>query len=341
MIKEKRLREIAGRFPDMRIAVIGDPYLDRYCIGSVERGRISLEAPEVIVEVKENRYSPGAAGNTAANLSKLGIKVELLGVIGTDYNGEIFLSECQARAIGSDHLQRNSRRKTCTYEKFYREAYGNIQQGSRYDTENREENQRITREEEENLLSPITQLLPTLQGVIIVDQGEEEEMGVITSFVREGLVEMAGRSPETIFVADSRRRIGKYRHCIGTPNKFEALNGAGLPPGDLSEKAIQEAGKQLAKNFEKPVYVTVGEKGAILFSPEGKIEKVPTTAAGAPHDITGAGDTFTATVTAALAAGATPVEAAEIGHLGAGVTVKKIGTTGAPTLEELYARLSR
>ena len=60
-----------------------------------------------------------------------------------------------------------------------------------------------------------------------------------------------------------------------------------------------------------------------------------------PIDVTGAGDAVLAHIAMALAAGATPAEAAALGNLAGAVVVKKIGTTGTATVEELIAKLQR
>ena len=55
------------------------------------------------------------------------------------------------------------------------------------------------------------------------------------------------------------------------------------------------------------------------------MEVIPTRAREV-FDVSGAGDTVTATFTLALVSGATPVQAAELANRAAGVVVAKVGT---------------
>jgi len=86
------------------------------------------------------------------------------------------------------------------------------------------------------------------------------------------------------------------------------------------------------------VFVTLGERG-IVAADAGAAARVPGVHVDPPIDIVGAGDTCLASIAMALGAGATPAEAAELGNLAASVTIRKIGTTGTATVEELAAAL--
>jgi len=84
-IQNNRFEEILKGFSQKNILVIGDLLMDAYFWGKTER--ISPEAPVPIVEVHRTNFNPGGAGNVALNLSKLGSKVSVLGLIGSDANG--------------------------------------------------------------------------------------------------------------------------------------------------------------------------------------------------------------------------------------------------------------
>ena len=70
--------------------------------------------------------------------------------------------------------------------------------------------------------------------------------------------------------------------------------------------------------------LTLGERGMALVASEGEVRIIPTTAREV-YDVVGAGDTVTAYLATALAAGATPYEAALIANYAAGVEVGKLG----------------
>jgi sugar/nucleoside kinase (ribokinase family) len=57
-----------------------------------------------------------------------------------------------------------------------------------------------------------------------------------------------------------------------------------------------------------------------------------------PIDIVGAGDSTSAGVACAVAAGATLTEAAAFGNLVASITIQQLGTTGTATPEQVRQR---
>ena len=87
LMKRKRLEEILKRFKKQEILVIGDLILDRFIQGKVNR--ISPEAPVPIVKMSNENFSPGGAGNVAVNITSLGAKCKLVGIIGGGQEGKL------------------------------------------------------------------------------------------------------------------------------------------------------------------------------------------------------------------------------------------------------------
>ena len=87
----------------------------------------------------------------------------------------------------------------------------------------------------------------------------------------------------------------------------------------------------------KPVYLTVGADGVVVFGPEGRTH-VPGIRVAGPIDIVGAGDSTMAGIVSALCCGATNAEAALVGNLVASITIQQIGTTGTATREQVMER---
>ena len=83
--------DIIRRFPDARVAVIGDLIADEYVYGRV--ARVSREAPVLILEYDSTEVVPGGAGNAATNAAALGASVRLVGLVGRDEIGRL-PSEC-------------------------------------------------------------------------------------------------------------------------------------------------------------------------------------------------------------------------------------------------------
>jgi len=86
-LDKEGILNILEEFKKLKVLVVGDVILDRYIFGKVER--ISPEAPVPIVEVQREEFRLGGAGNVAHNLSSLGVKTYLLGVVGQDYGRHI------------------------------------------------------------------------------------------------------------------------------------------------------------------------------------------------------------------------------------------------------------
>jgi len=82
------------------------------------------------------------------------------------------------------------------------------------------------------------------------------------------------------------------------------------------------------------VFLTLGSRGILVFHAEGPT-LVPASPARGPIDIVGAEDAAMAGITAALCAGATVAEAAEVGCLAAGVTARQLGTTGTASRRQM------
>jgi D-beta-D-heptose 7-phosphate kinase/D-beta-D-heptose 1-phosphate adenosyltransferase len=164
------------------------------------------------------------------------------------------------------------------------------------------------------------------------------------------ILQRRARQARKITAADpnSRQRLRYEGLTAVTPNRSEAFAAAGLPyaePSDdvLHDEALLRVGQKLLRTW-KPhnLLITLGEHGVCLFRPGKKPHHIPTVAQEV-FDVSGAGDTVIATLVLALAAGADPVEAAEISNHAAGIIVGKVGTaTCTPDeLVESFARKRR
>jgi rfaE bifunctional protein kinase chain/domain len=130
-----------------------------------------------------------------------------------------------------------------------------------------------------------------------------------------------------------------------TPNRKEAFDLAGLPDGTridepLKDAHLMEAVDKLLRELQPALLlVTLGDQGMLLCQRRQKPFHIPTVAQEV-FDVSGAGDTVIASFTLAIAAGATPIEAAIISNHAAGVVVGKVGTA-TMTPEELRASFGR
>jgi len=325
------------KFPNLSIGVIGDFFLDKYLVIDPALEEISLETGKPANQVVDIYHSPGAAGTVVNNLCALGVgRVVAIGAIGDDGQGYELLQDLNAQNVDCSYLIQSTKIFTPTYTKPVKlKGQKKIEQ-ERLDIKNR---QILLPELEERILENLRMAIDKVGGLIIADQVEEENMGIVTGRVRDQLTQMAIDRPEKIIFADSRARIGKFENMYLKPNKYEAyraIHGKAVTEG-VSIAEANDCGKKLSSQKKKPVLVTLGEDGVVVCKPNSAIH-VPGIHVQGEIDIVGAGDSFLAGFVSARCAGLDDVEAAYLGVVVSSITVQKIGTTGTATPDEVRQR---
>lgn len=341
-MNQAQLDELLDRFPHRHILVVGDFFLDEYLIIDRQLSEISLETDLEAYQVVDIRCSPGAAGTVVSNLRALGVKVTALGVIGDDGRGYDLKRGLVERGVNIDPLIERAALFTPTYTKpIVRESDGRAHEIQRLDIKNRSP---LSADVENAVIDRLRTLAPQADGVIVVDQVPEPNCGVIADRVRAEIDDLALRYPEVVFAAESRTGIGLYRHIIIKPNASEAI--LAVHPnwtGEIELELARESGAKLFSRNRKPVFLTLGAQGTLLFTEVG-CEHIPAVPVSGEIDIVGAGDSAMAAVVSALCSGAEPAEAAMLGNLVASITIQQIGTTGTATpsqVREQFGRLSQ
>jgi D-glycero-beta-D-manno-heptose-7-phosphate kinase len=319
------LQSIVGRFPERRIAVLGDCMLDRYLWGRVER--ISPEAPVPVVEVERETFTLGGAGNVAANLLALGAVPVLLGVTGDDADGATLRRAFGARGLETRGVIADATRPTTVKTRIIAHS----QQVVRADRESRAD---VTGDALTQLLAVLERELPACEGLVISDYGK----GVIHPGTLFSALGLARRHGFAVSVDPKESHIDAYRGVsILTPNQHEAGYMQGRRISD--EASLMEVGWGLQKRLEADaVLVTRGAEGMSLFERDGRYTSLPTVAREV-YDVTGAGDTVVSVVALALAAGAKFPEACCLANHGAGVVIREVGTATC-TPAQLLASLA-
>jgi rfaE bifunctional protein kinase chain/domain len=329
----ERLTALLNHFASLKIGVIGDIGLDAYWYVDMTRAHLSRETPHFPRPVVRESYGCGAGANVAHNLKTLGVgTVRLFSVVGQDNWAIQLKAELARQEIDSEDVLESHNRRTTAYIKPILMGYNSQQEDARLDFENMVP---LTPEDENILLARLEQVFPDLDALIIADQLEIN--GIVTSRVRERLNELAGSTPEKIFLVDSRTRIQLYRWMVIKPNQIEA---AGLYSGDshaLTREELQEIGITSSQSLDRPVFITLGEEG-VLVCGAAHSEHIPVARVCPPLDMVGAGDTFMAALAAGLAAGAAPCEAGALANLASAVTVEKLNQTGTASPIEILER---
>ncbi|MFQ5856132.1 MAG: bifunctional heptose 7-phosphate kinase/heptose 1-phosphate adenyltransferase [Anaerolineae bacterium] len=335
-MNEGRLRKLLARFPEIHVLVVGDFFLDQYLIIDRRLSEVSLETGLEAYQVVEVRCSPGAAGTVTSNLRSLGVHVTALGVIGNDGPGYELRGNLVERGVNIESLIVRDDLFTPTYTKpLMREPDGRQHEIQRLDIKNRAP---LPEEVEQAVISRLREFVPHVQGVIIADQVQERNCGVITDRVREEVIALAQAYSDKVLAVDSRERIGLFRDVIIKPNRREAVRAV-YPDreADADETLLEACGAALHRRTGRPVFLTIGAEGILLFDAEGH-RHIPAVRVGGPIDIVGAGDSVMAGLVSALCAGAEPAEAALVGNLAASITIQQIGTTGTASCRQVLER---
>lgn len=329
-----QVEQILKKAESLKIMVVGDYFLDHYLFIDPTKKEFSRETAKQVYQVKRVRSSPGATGSVVSKLSALGVKhILAVGTIGCDvYGHELKKLLCEEGADVS-YLVQNPSRLTPTYMKPTLESEGYSEELNRLDVKNWEP---TPKELEEHVVSTIEKEGPTCHGVIVIDQVEEAECGVITSRVRAALKELGEKHPGLIILVDSRNRIDQFSKVMIKPNEFEA--GSALGVQTVAQDPAR-TGEALYRQTSKPVFLTCGEAGQWVYDGTQAVH-VPALRVEGPIDIVGAGDSTSAGIVVALASGATPQEAAFFGNLIASITITKLGTTGTATPQEVLQRFA-
>ena len=190
---------------------------------------------------------------------------------------------------------------------------------NRLDIKNRT---RTPRAVEQTVLRNLELVWPSLDALIVLDQVSEDDCGVATAPIRDCLAQLGESQPTKLILADSRERIRRFRNVCVKPNAREGK--------DLDE---------IRRNSGRTVFLTHGEAGIRVFRPDAAdAVLIPAYPVTGPTDTVGAGDSVSAGIASAVAAGATVEQAAAFGNLVASITVQQIGTTGTATPDQVRAR---
>ena len=309
-----------------RALVVGDICLDRWCQYDPSLAEDSRETGLPRCAVTRTAVTPGAGGTIASNLMALGAgHVSVLGAIGCDGFGHELKSTLDERGIDSGLLVKSEQIQTFTYTKIINRKTG-VEDRSRVDFIN---TCHLPEEIEAQLIQNFRDTVCEYDIIIVADQAETDQGGVVTSKLRDVICCYAKGSPEKVFLSDSRERIQYFRNVIGVPNQAEALIACEKEFGGKDYKSLR---KKLCSQY---LVVTAGEQGAYLVDEDG-VKLIPAVRVENPVDICGAGDSLNAGFALALFARQGIAAAIAFGIIVASITINKSGT-GTANKEEVLA----
>lgn len=331
-LTKEALTSLLTRIQKARVGLLGDICLDAYWEADMRLSELSKETPHFPLPVVRERTSPGAGGNVAMNLHALGVNnVQVISAIGNDWRGHALCACFETAGIDTSYILRDSTLVTNAYIKPLRAGISDVvYEDPRIDFTNYAP---ISADVEARIIDALDTLAPSLDALCVSDQFH---FGLITDPIRRHLEKLSARG--LTIVADSRYSIGKYRGIYIKPNASEGLTAAGYPANEnQTTEVCAAAANRLVVEGAKAVIMTLGAEGA-LFTDDNVSTTIPSHKVSGPVDICGAGDTFLSGFTAAMAAGASPQEAASLGSLCSEVTIQQLGTTGTASPGQVMER---
>ena len=305
--------DLIAWFAGLPVLLVGDLMLDEFIWGSVSR--ISPEAPVPVLEVQRRTFAVGGAANTAANVVALGGVAVLAGVVGADAAGDRVRELLTDQGVDVEPVVADPTRPTTTKTR----VVAGTQQVVRIDHELPGP---LSEAVAEALLTAVERVLPAVRGVVISDYGK----GVVTPEVAARVIQAAVAVGVPVVVDPKGTDYAKYRGAtLVKPNQLEA--GQVLNRSLRTDDDVDRAGADLVALLggRTGVLITRGPHGMSAFEPGRPAVHVPARAREV-YDVTGAGDTVAATLTLALAAGASLKAACQLASLAAAVVVGKAGT---------------
>ena len=316
------LSEILRGIRSVRVGVIGDFCVDVYWRADMTKSELSKETPHFPLPVVKETFSPGAAGNVAANMAALQpALIRCVGVRGDDWRGMLLEKALREKGVAAELITVPGRFTNAYCKPMRRGVSDVVYEDPRLDFESYEP---IGEGTEERILTALDELALSVDVIAVCDQFR---YGVVTTAVREKLNRMAADGIKII--ADSRYQIGRFKNMFLKPNEYECAAALGQPPENFEINA-----KILASDTNGTVFETLGAKGSLITNGQF-LRRVPAVSVGGKVDICGAGDTSLAALTLSLGAGFNLIKCAELAALASSVTIKKIGETGTASPDEL------
>ena len=307
--RPERTERLLEQLASSTVLVIGDAMVDRYLRGDVDR--VSPEAPVPVVRVRESETRPGGAANVAAGVTALGAECRLVAAAGRDDAGRLLRELLTERGIDAGGMLDVGARPTTVKTR----VIGRDQQMLRLD---REERSPLADDEADRLTEAVLAALPEVDAVAVADYGK----GLLAGAVAPRVLGAARERGVPVVVDPSPERLGAYAGAtLLKPNAEEAAAAVEGSRPPSSDAGLAELRRRLEVGH---LLVTLGDEGMALVGPDGAVDRIPAERVEV-YDVTGAGDTVTAVLAAAIPHAAGMGEAARLANRAAALEVQKLG----------------
>ena len=304
-----RVLHLIQRMRSSRVVVIGDIMLDRYLVGDTDR--LSPEAPVPVVKVRERHAALGGAANVAANVAAMGASCLLVGAVGDDGDGAAIRQELAVARLDDRHVLTIAGRPTTSKTRII----ARTQQIVRIDDE---VDALVEGADLNRLIATALEALADADALLLEDYNK----GALPPGLILAAMEVAKRRGIPVVVDPKYRQFFEYSGAtVFKPNRRELESALGAAVDLQNGNALPEV---LTRLRVDNLLVTLGAEGMVLVTKDGTLTQIPSIAREI-YDVSGAGDTVTAWLGAAMAAGASVREAAQLANYAAGVEVGKAG----------------
>ncbi len=332
-LSSDRARQILDHAAQTRVLVIGDVMLDSFISGTVSR--ISPEAPVPVLRFQSESLMPGGAANVARNLTALDTPTALYSIIGKDREGTQLREILEQENVDCRGLRTSSKRTTGTKTRIVAQQ----QQIVRVD---REIVSDLTSQEQKTLEKILRPALKKASAIIIGDYAKGMITNSLLTFLRQ---ECQERGIWLSLDPKPAHQVELAGVSLITPNRKEAFELAVVDDvtrhrNPLKDKNLRLVASRLLRRLRPTIMmITLGDLGMLICQRGQAPIHIPTVAQEV-FDVSGAGDTVIASFTLAIAAGASPIEAALFSNHAGGIVVGKRGTATV-TRKELLNSLSQ
>ena len=304
-----RVLHFVHRMKSSRVVVVGDIMLDRYLTGDTER--LSPEAPVPVVTVRERKAALGGAANVAANVAAMGAKCLLVGAVGDDADGAAIRQELAVARLEDRHVLTIAGRPTTSKTRIIARSQQIVRIDDEVDT-------LVEGADLNRLIAAAREALADADALLLEDYNK----GALPPALILAVMEVAKRRGIPVVVDPKYRQFFEYSGAtVFKPNRRELESALGAAVDLQNGNALPEV---LSRLKVDNLLVTLGADGMVLVTKDGSLTQIPSIARQI-YDVSGAGDTVTAWLGTALAAGASVREAAQLANYAAGVEVGKPG----------------
>jgi rfaE bifunctional protein kinase chain/domain len=320
-----RVLHFIHRMKSSRVVVVGDIMLDRYLTGDTER--LSPEAPVPVVTVRERHAALGGAANVAANVAAMGATCLLVGAVGDDTDGAAIRQELAVARLEDRHVLTIAGRPTTSKTRIIARSQQIVRIDDEVDT-------LVEGADLDRLIAAAREALADADALLLEDYNK----GALPPALILAVMEVAKRRGIPVVVDPKYRQFFEYSGAtVFKPNRRELESALGAAVDLQNGNALPEV---LSRLKVDNLLVTLGADGMVLVTKDGNLTQIPSIARQI-YDVSGAGDTVTAWLGTALAAGASVREAAQLANYAAGVEVGKPGVATVSPEEVLAVHEER